>query len=929
MATNTTNINLYKKDPSTDGNDTFDIQSMLNDNWDKIDKAVGDINTELQWGASASPSLNYGMNNVIKNNGKASVIPKFTFKGEHYVNLLGKDGNCESVSNWYANNCTLTLDNSSKVLGNASFKLTATAANGYINYIIQDRVDKTKYYAVSAYLKNGNTAYCRLDLYFGVGGINVAGTKVTDTTNFNRVVTKLAPSNWGTATTLTLGIGTSSAIGQYCYVDGIMLTEITAAQYADNSYTPPPYVESYACLTNPYVEVRHDNLVRNGNGEEGVAFWNSTSQGNVNYSNTYFVVTKTSSAAPLNVKQTLKLKPSTAYAFRYVAKAGTIAMRTVFIHYDKFNNYILQTPDYITTATTDTIMTGTFTTPPNADYTIAVMVPYTSAITETGNAYVKEVMLIEGVTAPTAYKPCKIEHTVIEGQFTSDDIVTLENGKVSGTLNWKHKTLYGKDYEWKFDDDGTGYKMLGIADTAANSIQGLQTYTVENAYKVIKYDGKILPNYFTGLTSGDYGWAPIANYFRVTVNDVDSGWAESITPNADEVKAFMNGWKAMWNDGTRYNLWRSVMTNNPYSDTSAYPPGTVTTLSVATTGTTSMTVSDASVFKVGDTVALVGVTGGIAISSISANVLTMASPIGAGAIGNVVAKVDASIVNYCKNNVASGYEGYRLYYKLATPEPITDDNVHLHGDIIKLDVGDNYINIDNGIVLGEPINFLAYSYDTDNMYTNYWDYTQATAFAQLSASAWKNKVENGTIFIYENEILKLINKTQIPKISYNSNATYTVDYKILATIAPQVGLISCSYNQDLFSATASNTAALENKQNKDSTLDTLIDLSLYQKFVQCRNAFISSSGSSEAHIDIIIPYLPMKCTPVVSIGGYRLVYNGGDTTNKLIFELAYKISETQYLFRYRVTDSTILTAIKSYGFELIIYNVVFDCRGRL
>lgn len=43
MATNTPNLNLLKKDPVTDGNETFNIQTMLNDNWDKIDAAVGEI----------------------------------------------------------------------------------------------------------------------------------------------------------------------------------------------------------------------------------------------------------------------------------------------------------------------------------------------------------------------------------------------------------------------------------------------------------------------------------------------------------------------------------------------------------------------------------------------------------------------------------------------------------------------------------------------------------------------------------------------------------------------------------------------------------------------------------------------------------------------------------------------------------------------
>lgn len=40
MASNTPRLGLYKKDPTADANDTFNIQTMLNDNWDKIDGKV-------------------------------------------------------------------------------------------------------------------------------------------------------------------------------------------------------------------------------------------------------------------------------------------------------------------------------------------------------------------------------------------------------------------------------------------------------------------------------------------------------------------------------------------------------------------------------------------------------------------------------------------------------------------------------------------------------------------------------------------------------------------------------------------------------------------------------------------------------------------------------------------------------------------------
>lgn len=52
MASNTPNIGLYKKDPILDQNDTFNITTMLNQNWDKIDEdskqkdnKIGDLST--------------------------------------------------------------------------------------------------------------------------------------------------------------------------------------------------------------------------------------------------------------------------------------------------------------------------------------------------------------------------------------------------------------------------------------------------------------------------------------------------------------------------------------------------------------------------------------------------------------------------------------------------------------------------------------------------------------------------------------------------------------------------------------------------------------------------------------------------------------------------------------------------------------------
>lgn len=48
MADYTSKLNLYKADPAVDGNNTFNIKTMMNNNWDKLDEKVGNNYSKLQ-----------------------------------------------------------------------------------------------------------------------------------------------------------------------------------------------------------------------------------------------------------------------------------------------------------------------------------------------------------------------------------------------------------------------------------------------------------------------------------------------------------------------------------------------------------------------------------------------------------------------------------------------------------------------------------------------------------------------------------------------------------------------------------------------------------------------------------------------------------------------------------------------------------------
>lgn len=62
MASYTEHLNLLKKNPATDGADTFNIETMLNENWDKIDEAVSkkaELGADGKVSAEQLPEMNY------------------------------------------------------------------------------------------------------------------------------------------------------------------------------------------------------------------------------------------------------------------------------------------------------------------------------------------------------------------------------------------------------------------------------------------------------------------------------------------------------------------------------------------------------------------------------------------------------------------------------------------------------------------------------------------------------------------------------------------------------------------------------------------------------------------------------------------------------------------------------------------------------
>jgi hypothetical protein len=82
LASNTPNLNLYKADPATEGENTFNIKTMMNDNWDKIDSTVAK-KTDIPTIPSNLPAN--GGNSTTVNNHTAAITPGTTEK----IDLVG------------------------------------------------------------------------------------------------------------------------------------------------------------------------------------------------------------------------------------------------------------------------------------------------------------------------------------------------------------------------------------------------------------------------------------------------------------------------------------------------------------------------------------------------------------------------------------------------------------------------------------------------------------------------------------------------------------------------------------------------------------------------------------------------------------------------------------------------------------------------
>lgn len=150
-------------------------------------------------------------------------------------NILGVDGDCESLTNMSSTG-THSIDSSNYLFGTRSVKLAADATGTYYEWIeCLAKVNVNKYYLATAYVKNtdATNSYFRC---WGVGGSNPVFAETVTDTNWVRYGAVIQPSDFVGLTNFRIGMKiVSPAIAKYGNIDGIMLNEITFAEYSQGA----------------------------------------------------------------------------------------------------------------------------------------------------------------------------------------------------------------------------------------------------------------------------------------------------------------------------------------------------------------------------------------------------------------------------------------------------------------------------------------------------------------------------------------------------------------------------------------------------------------------------------------------------------------------------------------------------------------------
>ncbi|GIP57559.1 hypothetical protein [Paenibacillus woosongensis] len=578
MASNTEHLNLLKKDPVADGNEYFNIETMLNENWDKIDEAVGNVQNRLNRSSTEFVTLQPGLQTI---NAKRDARFKLAeVRGRTLINILGSWGGCESLNpRYFYNRVTASIDTTVKKSGSASLKVVADTSTDTTHYyrfagsVVEDcyRVSEGEYILFGAWIKP-QSAGAHMTLFFWnetgtdnvsglIGGSVIYGNPSKFT--YGYVKAKVPPGARYVVPRIALvdqnGNENFTGTGaEGCNIDEVSIYKLSEAEYAAlDGMTSEEIADKYPFVSSGIVGVENPYAIAtSGNLLPPFYEWTWGTSYTVTVDGPY-AATLIRTAAGQNIYKDIAAIPGDYYSLYWESDSSVQA--TVSIQfYDSSGNAVSGYGVNGTTARTLTVQA-----PQNVG---TIRIVFSGDI---GTILFKNPVLIHG-NNPKPFKPqhksmltfqTEIHANPLDG--SDPDVLYERNGQYNKLAKWKKVLVTGDLPEVVYEApiSYTGYKRIRLRNIGPTP-QTVPRYTAfatkYNGNQLVRMDQSSgADTYAVGSDSG--------NYLLFHVSNADSGWGDNYTPSADEIKAFFRGWRMAANDnwglpypGTGVKAWGQI-----------------------------------------------------------------------------------------------------------------------------------------------------------------------------------------------------------------------------------------------------------------------------------------------------------------------------------------------------------------------------------
>ncbi|MGG4218349.1 hypothetical protein ABEW32_08950 [Paenibacillus jamilae] len=562
----TPNLGLNQIDRTSPKTTYFDLEMYLDENWRSVDDFAGDVNDgvnevkkRLDTTERKAVTLEPGVQIVHAE--KAAPFSLTGLSGRTLVNLLGRSGGMESLTDWSVVNNTakLELNASNKFSGNNALKVNVSSTPVGIAGVYGVPLkfgEGAPFYLIRGYVKNGNLSGTDARAYIQLTD-EIAYAVDMGTTDSKGFTFCYAVYDARKATKAPIPYAVSrGSVGQYAYFDEMAVYELSPAEaIAINNMSPEqvstkyPYVDSVMPVRNPYAIRYGENLLPSIYEAE-----NSVNTGSKKMTAPYAATITKSTAgyslyawnlpATAGKVYTLSMKVSVSNISGVIGAGGYYNIRAL----DASGNYVgepLDTGPYAE-ANGEYTLSQTFTTPAGT-HGLRIIVGADTGVF--GTFVFSEMMLNIGSIAKP-FKPREDSMLALQTDLYADPVT----GENSDTV-FEREGQYFKTKKWKtlVLDDNREYAfytaVIGIK-TVGSPNNGI-TPAIDGTGVFVKFNGKVIKesDYATvisqsdSLNIGSSSSNGTYDNFQIGVSVADSGWGDSYIPTPDEIKAYFNGWK--------------------------------------------------------------------------------------------------------------------------------------------------------------------------------------------------------------------------------------------------------------------------------------------------------------------------------------------------------------------------------------------------